>query len=235
MRRDPEVIQHEVGIHWDEDISRFDYVREYLELFAGTRRGPVRWTGPGRRVGYSVLKADAPSGDAPARFARRVFWVKEHDRSERPEGPYKVEAPAEGVDPRTVGPGVWGELTDRAWGAPLPQPGVPSSRPSHSSRKAGPPSQRASEVRVGQSSLSGGSAFVGVAQSRRGDVEIYIDCASGTELGDGSHIVSETLPPDEARARLVGIVKTTPWLQEALAISVVDQWLERGTAPRERD
>ncbi|MFF3110811.1 DUF6009 family protein [Kitasatospora sp. NPDC057904] len=80
-------------------MGKFDYVRDYLEVAAGARSGPVRWNGHGRRVEYSVLKPDAPAGKAPFRFARRVFWIKEHDRSERPDGVYKDCAPSEGVDP----------------------------------------------------------------------------------------------------------------------------------------
>ncbi|MFJ2098373.1 DUF6009 family protein [Streptomyces anulatus] len=82
-------------------------------------RKPVGWNGTGRRVGCSVLKSDAPSGDT-GRFVRRVFWVKDYDRSEQPDGMYKTSAPSEAVDPRTVAPGVLGELTERAWGGPLP-------------------------------------------------------------------------------------------------------------------
>lgn len=118
MSKDPEAIQHEDGIVWTEDITPLDYVRETLEPSAGTRRRPVPWRGPGRRVGYSVLKSNAPS-DPPGMFSRRVFWVKEHDRSEKPQGVYETGTPAEGVDPRTVEPGVWGRLTERAWGGPL--------------------------------------------------------------------------------------------------------------------
>ncbi|MFD5702306.1 DUF6009 family protein [Streptomyces lasiicapitis] len=33
-----------------------------------------------------------------------MFWIKEHDRSERHDGVYKVTTPSEGVDPRTVAP-----------------------------------------------------------------------------------------------------------------------------------
>ncbi|MET9597430.1 DUF6009 family protein [Streptomyces sp. NPDC006459] len=121
MSKDFEAIRHEESILWTEDTDSLDYVREYLEVNAGTRRRPVPWRGPGRRVGYSVLKADAPSLAVPGKFARRVFWVKEYDRSEQPTGTYETTAPSEAVDPRTVAPGVWGELTDRAWGAPLPQ------------------------------------------------------------------------------------------------------------------
>ncbi|MFF3685728.1 DUF6009 family protein [Streptomyces sp. NPDC002187] len=34
--------------------------------------------------------------------------------------PDKSTAPSETVDPRTVTPRVWGELTERAWGGPFP-------------------------------------------------------------------------------------------------------------------
>ncbi|WP_223186575.1 DUF6009 family protein [Streptomyces sp. CBMA29] len=110
-------LAHEESIIWTEDVDDFDYVRQSVVTNAGTRRRPVSWTGTGRRVGYAVLRGDAPSGDVPGHFTRRVFWVKEHDRSEQPDGTYKTTAPAEAVDPRTVAPGVWGEQTDRAWDA----------------------------------------------------------------------------------------------------------------------
>ncbi|MER5909699.1 DUF6009 family protein [Streptomyces sp. NPDC001982] len=104
-----------------EDIESFDYVRQSVELSVSTRRRPVAWRGTGRRVGYAVLRADAPSGDVPGKFRRRVFWIKDYDRSEQPNGTYSQSAPSEAVDPRTVAPGVWGELTERAWGSPLPE------------------------------------------------------------------------------------------------------------------
>ncbi|MDX3542875.1 DUF6009 family protein [Streptomyces europaeiscabiei] len=120
MGEDPRALEHEDGIVWTEDIERFDYVRQSVQLSVATRRGPVAWKGNGHRVGYGVLQADAPSGDVPGKFIRRVFWVKDHDRSEQPSGLYKSTAPSEAVDPRTVTPGVWGELTERAWGGPFP-------------------------------------------------------------------------------------------------------------------
>ncbi|MFE2867253.1 DUF6009 family protein [Embleya sp. NPDC059259] len=120
MSKDPDAVRDEDGIIWTEDIEALDYVREHVDMLTGTPRRPVAWRGPGRRVGYSVLRADAPRNGAPGRFTRRVFWVKEHDRSEQPDGVYKTGAPSEAVDPRTVAAGVFGSLTDRAWGAPLP-------------------------------------------------------------------------------------------------------------------
>ncbi|MCJ1678319.1 DUF6009 family protein [Streptomyces sp. APSN-46.1] len=121
MRIEPEDIRHEEEIVWTENVDSFDYVRETLVDGAGTRRRPVSWRGQvGRRVGYAVLKKDAPSNrDAPGMFSRRLFWVKEHDRSEQPDGVYSSGAPTEAVDPRTVAPGVPGELTERAWGGKL--------------------------------------------------------------------------------------------------------------------
>ncbi|WP_051816844.1 DUF6009 family protein [Kitasatospora sp. NRRL B-11411] len=120
MRKDPDAIRDEDGIVWTEDIDRLDYVRESISVTSAPRRRPVPWDGPGRRIGYSVLRPDAPGDEvSTGRFRRRVFWVKEHDRSERPGDTYKTEMPSEGVNPRTVAPGVWGEVTERAWGGPL--------------------------------------------------------------------------------------------------------------------
>ncbi|MFF1340765.1 DUF6009 family protein [Streptomyces sp. NPDC058290] len=119
MRIKPEDIKHEDEIVWTEDVSSFDYVRETLVDDARTRRRPVSWQ-VGRRVGYALLREDAPSNsDAPGTFSRRLFWVKEHDRSEQPAGTYSSGAPSEAVDPRTVAPGTPGELTERAWGGEL--------------------------------------------------------------------------------------------------------------------
>ncbi|WP_267882468.1 DUF6009 family protein [Streptomyces microflavus] len=87
-----------------EEVGAYDYVRQSVDRSSSTRRRPVVWAGVCRRLGYAVLKPNAPSGDVPGRFIRRVFWVKEHDRSEQPEGTYKTTAPSEAVDPRTVAP-----------------------------------------------------------------------------------------------------------------------------------
>lgn len=122
LNEDPSLIAYEDGIVWTEDVDGFDYVRQSVEWFAVSRRRPIAWRGAGRRVGYSVLRDDAPSGeDAPGRFVRRIFWVKGCDRCDQPSGTYRTSAPSEAVDPRTVAPGVWGALTERAWGAPLPE------------------------------------------------------------------------------------------------------------------
>ncbi len=89
-----------------------------------------------------MLRSDAPGdGGSPETFKRRVFWIKEHDRSEQPDGVYKSDAPSEAVDPRTVTPGVWGGRTDRALGVPTPeeQGSVAATRkPSRKDRAEGP-------------------------------------------------------------------------------------------------
>ncbi|MFJ7911599.1 hypothetical protein [Kitasatospora sp. NPDC096204] len=79
-------------------------------------------------------------------------------------------------------------------------------------------------IKVGES-LASGTAFIGVAPTKRGLVDVFVDCASGSQLGDGSYVVSEVLPPDQARELLTKIILITPWLQEALALSAVDGWL----------
>ena len=109
---DAKELQDEKSIVWDEDIDRLAYVREII-TYAGTRRRSVPWHGEGRRVGYAVLRRDADS-EAPGVFMRRLFFLKDHDRDSDPET-YARTTPTEGVDPRTVAPGVPGRLTDRAW------------------------------------------------------------------------------------------------------------------------
>ena len=111
-------VQWEASIHWDEDPKKHEYVRQ-VWLRAGTRQRPVKQPS-GRRVGYAILRPDAPS-DSPRSFYRRCFYVMGHDRSLDPEGAYTLSCPVEAVDPLTVRPGVAGIQNARAWGGPLPQ------------------------------------------------------------------------------------------------------------------
>ena len=112
-RFSPEQLVDEVSIVWDEDPATHRYVREAL-VTAHTRTRPVRWDGPGRRIGYAVLAKDAPNDGQPGYFQRRLFWLRDTD-------PYAGSgAPCEGVDPLTVQAGVPGVQNDRAWGKPLP-------------------------------------------------------------------------------------------------------------------
>jgi len=106
-------LEHDARIEWEEPIEGVDYVRESV-VTAGTRTRGVPYGGQGERVGYAVLKDDAPSR-RPGWFDRRVFFLKEHDRG-RGGDTYETTCPADGVDPRTVEPGKAGEQTDRALG-----------------------------------------------------------------------------------------------------------------------
>lgn len=111
-------VADEEAIVWLEDIAKFDYVRESLWLIYGRSRAPRRdyLKGVGRVVGYATLIKGARSPNR-CDFERRVFWVKPYDRDSQPHGIYaasKPGVPAEGVDPRTVRPGVPGEVTERA-------------------------------------------------------------------------------------------------------------------------
>jgi hypothetical protein len=112
-------LSHEADIVWEENIAGLDYVR-VCEYTYPARKRIRKWDGPGRRVGYSVLKPDAPHYDAPGRFFRREFVLMEHDRDSDPQGVYSSHGcPSEAVDPRTVRPGRKGEQTERAWGGAL--------------------------------------------------------------------------------------------------------------------
>ena len=112
-------LQHEARIVWEvDDPMALPYVRETV-VRAGTRQRGVPWRGEGKRIGYAVLKPDAPNM-RKGTFRRRLFFLKPYDRPHEPEGTYETSAPSEGVDPRTIAPGVPGKQNRRAWGSPLP-------------------------------------------------------------------------------------------------------------------
>jgi Family of unknown function (DUF6009) len=105
----------EETVHWLVDIEEYDYVRVRVERLADSRRRPLRHSGGFRTLGYSVLRPDAFRSAMHHSFTRRIFWVKDYDRDSGDDC-YRVGAPCEGVDPRTVRPGVAGWKTDRAFG-----------------------------------------------------------------------------------------------------------------------
>jgi hypothetical protein len=110
----------ELAIIWLEDISKLDYVRQTYYSLSTRIRPPAkeRHTHNSRIVGYAILRPNVRA-DGPHEFLRRVFWLAYHDRDSQPDGPYRVGAPAEAVDPRTVSIGVYGTLTERALGGAL--------------------------------------------------------------------------------------------------------------------
>ncbi|MFD7861608.1 DUF6009 family protein [Streptomyces sp. NPDC059783] len=112
-------LAQEVNIVWVEGQEvteeKYDYVRwmwEKTRTKAGKPSGAMR---AGRIVGYAELEESAEPTEPSRRYRRRVFYIKDNDRSE-PEGQYQDATPHEAVDPRTVRAGVHGRLTDRARG-----------------------------------------------------------------------------------------------------------------------
>ncbi|WP_331729556.1 DUF6009 family protein (plasmid) [Streptomyces sp. NBC_01003] len=110
-------IAHEADLVWLEDIDTLDYVRQSLDRLP-TRRGRPAYHRDGRMVGYAVLDTQAKPSRSSGTFRRRVFWLLPHDRDSEPEGLYAKGAPAEAVDPCTLGPGDKGRKTERSEGGP---------------------------------------------------------------------------------------------------------------------
>ncbi len=111
-----EEIRYESNIVWLKDINDIPYVREHFDRNCSRRKGKLTYQGH-EIVGYAELDDKAPSTNR--NFSRRVFWLSPYDRALDPET-YKIGCPIEAVDPKTVFPGVMGEITERAWGESLP-------------------------------------------------------------------------------------------------------------------
>ena len=111
-------LQFESNIVWLEDIKEIPYVREHFAKNFSRRKGKIKYQNY-QVIGYSELETDAPNTGMNGCFARRVFWVAEHDHINAPLGPYKIGCPSEGVDPLTIEAKVMGETTPRAWGTEL--------------------------------------------------------------------------------------------------------------------
>ncbi|MDH3604515.1 MAG: DUF6009 family protein [Candidatus Tectomicrobia bacterium] len=106
-------LAHELEIIWLEDIAEMDYVCQGAYLLRGWSAAPPRVSGERRMVGYATVGREARR--VGGHCLRRVFWLKTYDRALAPDGPYISGVPAEAVEPRTVRPGVLGELTERAY------------------------------------------------------------------------------------------------------------------------
>ncbi|MFF8617186.1 DUF6009 family protein [Streptomyces sp. NPDC015350] len=122
-------LSQEVKIVWiegkDETEEKYEYVRwmwEKTRNRTGKPRGAMR---AGRIIGYAELEGSAEPTEPSRRYRRRVFYLKDNDRSE-PGGQYQDATPHEAVDPRTVRAGVHGRLTDRARGR---RPATPQEAP----------------------------------------------------------------------------------------------------------
>ena len=104
---------HELDIIWFEDIDEIDYVRQDAFLLRGRSTAPPRHAGERRIIGYATV--DHASRRVGGYCLRRVFWLNPYDRALDPCGPYFRGVPVEAVDPRTVRPGVLGEVSKRAF------------------------------------------------------------------------------------------------------------------------
>jgi hypothetical protein len=110
-------ISYETELVWLEDIEALDYVRQSLDRLP-TRKGRPAYHRDGRMVGYALLDSAMKPSRSSGTFRRRVFWLLPHDRDTQPDGLYAKGAPAEAVDPHTLGPRVKGYKTERSEGGP---------------------------------------------------------------------------------------------------------------------
>lgn len=119
-RRKSRAVAHEDLIVWEMPIRDLRYVRETQVHTRTRRRAPKEC--PGLRVGYAVLRGDAPNCGSPGLFVRRVFWLAEHDY-DREGGCYDSgSGPCEAVNPRRVRAGVGSRRGDLS--EPSPPSGV---------------------------------------------------------------------------------------------------------------
>lgn len=108
--------EDEDKVIWKEDIEKLDYVREATTVRCNRTR-PISFGGSKRRlVGYTTVKKGCSGWGESRVFFRRFFYLCSHDRDSDPNGCYKTGSPYEGVDPRTVHPGISGLKTKRVYG-----------------------------------------------------------------------------------------------------------------------
>jgi hypothetical protein len=102
---DDDPLAYEKSIVWLEDITKLGYVRVVRVCCAKSRRGPLELNSGERVVGYAKLMPDAPRDTKTQRFARRLFYLKDLDRSGMND-----KIPVTAVDPRSILPGIAGEI-----------------------------------------------------------------------------------------------------------------------------
>ncbi len=121
---DKSYLRFESNIVWLRDVNNMPYVREHFHQFCRRRKGKLKH-GDHEVVGYAELEKDAPNTGTKGCFARRIFWLKEADRANQPNGIYQTGCPSEAVDPLTIAPKVVGQRTPRACGEALPSKNRP--------------------------------------------------------------------------------------------------------------
>ncbi|MET9403348.1 DUF6009 family protein [Kitasatospora sp. NPDC002965] len=108
-----EALTAEVRLRWLEDWDLLDYVRQAVTKDR-RRAGQPRYGRAGRLVGWADLGEDADRDPDTGLYRRRIFYLLPHDRDQEPDGQYRVGAPGEAIDPRTLAPCAVGEKTDRS-------------------------------------------------------------------------------------------------------------------------
>ena len=111
-RREPQIEQWlptppgENEIVWIQDLSKYKFVRTRI-FFSSRRNTPPGDVTAGLVVGFSVLGQDQKR-DLFGFFERRYFYLQPLDLQADCIYLKKHGMPAEGVNPKTVKPGVWG-------------------------------------------------------------------------------------------------------------------------------
>ncbi|NLX53644.1 MAG: transcription factor [Planctomycetaceae bacterium] len=98
-------LSYEKSIVWLSDIAELPFVRARLVQGVRSRRGAIYLEDDARVVGYSKLTPNAPRSADTNGYIRRVFYLKPGDLARRPP-----DIPSSAVDPRTVLPGIPGEV-----------------------------------------------------------------------------------------------------------------------------
>jgi hypothetical protein len=93
----------EQSIFWLQPLSGLDFVRVAIVRRALHLRGPLLCQPPYLLLGYSRLAAHAPRDPVTGGYVRRMFYLKPEDSQLNMN-----QFPPEGLDPRTILPGVPG-------------------------------------------------------------------------------------------------------------------------------
>ena len=100
--KDP--LAYEKSILWLKDIKGVRFVRTVEVRCARSRRGALNLSTGERVIGYAKLTANAPRDRQTDCFTRRLFYLKPSDTEAQ------SSVPKDAVDPRTILPGVRGEM-----------------------------------------------------------------------------------------------------------------------------
>ena len=108
---DTRLIDDEVAIVWNRDVSNLDYVRQ-ISVMCNSRSKKIKGQPEWIELGYSVLKPQSLPDhkyNKSSYWDRRLFYITNND-------PYTQHCPVEAVDPITIQPGFAGTQTTRCLG-----------------------------------------------------------------------------------------------------------------------